>query len=110
MHLRTKNLIKKTKKMKTYQFNVETIEAGQRQSYGDSYYVYKVTSNEQEWDIKNFCMKVLKPSYEKKDMPNPFAGELLEFKKITNNNEGKSFLDAKESETYSYKVRTEYTG
>ena len=52
--------------MKTYQFNVETIEAGQRQSYGDSYYVYKVTSNEQEWDIKNFCMKVLKPLREKK--------------------------------------------
>jgi hypothetical protein len=32
------------------------------------------------------------------------------FKKITNNNDGKSFFDATESETYSYKVRTEYTG
>ena len=28
-------------------------------------------------------------------MPNPFAGELLEFKKITNNNEGKSFFRCK---------------
>lgn len=96
--------------MKTYQFNVETIEAGQRKSYGDSYYTYKITSSENEMFVKNFCTKVLKPSYEKKDMPDPFVGELLEFKKITNNNEGKSFFDAKESETYSYKVRTEYTG
>lgn len=96
--------------MKTYKFDVKTIEAGQRQSYGDSFYAYEVSSIEQEWDVKNFCMKVLKPSYEKKDMPNPFAGQLLEFKKITNNNEGKSFLDAREVETYSYKVRTEYTG
>ena len=96
--------------MKTYQFNVETVEAGQRKSYGDSYYAYKVTSSEQEWDVKNFCMKVLKPSYEKKEMPNPFAGELLEFKRITNNNEGKSFIARRKPETYSYKVRTEYTG
>jgi hypothetical protein len=96
--------------MKNWNFNVETIEAGQRHSYGDSYYAYKITSTESEWNIKKFCMCVLEPSYEKKDMPNPFAGELLEFKKITNNNEGKSFLDAIESETYSYKVKTEYTG
>jgi len=96
--------------MKSYKFNVETIEAGQRKSYGDSYYTYKVISTENEWDVKNFCMSVLKKSYEKKDMPDPFSGELLEFNKITNNNEGKSFLDSREEETYSYKVRTMYTG
>lgn len=96
--------------MKEYKFNVETIESGQRKSYGDSFYTYKVTSTEPEWVVKTFCTKVLKPSFEKKDMPDPFYGELLEFKKITNNNEGKSFTDKKEPETYSYKVRTEYTG
>jgi hypothetical protein len=102
--------LKQISKMKTYQFNVETIEAGQRKSYGDSFYSYKVTSTENEWDVKNFCTKVLKSSCEKKDMPDPFAGELLEFKKITNNNDGKLFSEAKESEIFSYKVRIEYAG
>lgn len=96
--------------MKSYQFNVETIEAGQRKSYGDSYYTYKVTSIQSEWDIKNFCMNVLKPSCEKEDMTNPFDGQLLEFEKITNNNDGRSFLDPREEETYIYKVKTAYTG
>ncbi len=96
--------------MKNYNFDVETIEAGQRGPYQDSYYSYKVTSKEAEYTIKSFCTKVLQPSYPKAEMPDPFVGELLEFKKITNNNEGKSWMDEKEPETYSYKVRNEYTG
>jgi hypothetical protein len=96
--------------MTNYNFEVETIEAGQRQSYGDSYYSYKVTSERPEYEVKDFCMKVLRKSHELKDMPNPFAGKLLEFKKITDNNKGKGFLDTKVAETYSYKLKTEYTG
>lgn len=96
--------------MQTYKFDVETIESGQRRPYEDSYYSYKVISNEPEYIVKTFCMKVLKSSYKKEDMPNPFAGELLEFKKITNNNEGRDYLDEIKPETYSYKVKTEYTG
>lgn len=93
-----------------YQFEVEVIESGQRRSYGDSFYTYEVTSKRPEREVKNFCTKVLKPSFEKLEMPDPFAGELLEFKKITDNNNGKSFLDPDEIEAYSYKVRCEYTG
>lgn len=96
--------------MKEYLFEVNTIEAGQRKSYGDSFYHYEVTSNLNEYQVKLFCTKFLKPSYEKKDMPDPFSGELLEFSKITNNNEGKNIFDKREKESYRYKVRTEYTG
>ena len=91
-----------------YNFKVNCIESGQRQSYGDSYYTYEVTSNRSEFDVKNFCMSVLKKSFEPKDKPNPFAGRLLEFKKITDNNNGS--IMGKKEETYSYKVKSEYTG
>lgn len=90
-----------------YVFDVEVKESGQRRSYGDSYYSYFVTSKHEPWMVKSFCMKVLKQSYPKADMPTPFSGELLLFKKITNNNE--TLLGGKE-ETYEYKVRCEYTG
>lgn len=90
-----------------YNFEVEIVEAGQRRSYGDSYYHYKVTSKQPEHTVKDFCMKVLRPSHKKEDMPNPFAGELKLFKKTTSNNE--SFLDGKE-ETYEYKTESLYTG
>ena len=89
-----------------YSFDVEVIEEGQRQSYGDSFYTYKVSSLEPEYRVKEFCKGVLKMSYPKNEMPDPFAGELLEFKKITSN--GKDSFSS--METYSYKVRTEYTG
>ncbi len=93
-----------------YLFKIKTLEAGQRGPYQDSFYTYEVTSIESEHDIKQFCMNVLKPSYFKKDMPNPFAGELLEFTQLTDNNKGKSFLNSKDEETYFYRVRCIYTG
>ena len=80
-----------------YNFKVKTIEAGQRNSYGDSFYHYEVESDRPEWEIKMFCTRFLKTSYPKKEMPNPFSGELLEFTKIS---DGK----------YKYRVRTEFTG
>ena len=91
--------------MKDYSFQVETIEAGQRKSYGDSFYAYKVTSSQPKYVVEAFCTNVLKRSYKKEDMPSPFDGELLEFKTL-NDLAGSS----KGIVTYSYKVRTEYTG
>ena len=95
--------------MQDYNYEVETLEAGQRNAYGDSYYSYKVTSKRPEHEVRLFCMTILKKSHELKDLPNPFAGKLLEFKKLTDNNKSKSFLVENE-ETYSYKLKTEYTG
>lgn len=84
-----------------YNFEVDIKESGQRKSYGDSYYTYEVTSDRHEHEVKNFCTNVLKKSYEHKNMPDPFAGRILEFKKISSDGE---------RNTYSYKVKTEYTG
>ena len=97
-------------KQSNYIFKVNTIEGGQRGSYQDSYYSYEVISNRAEHEVKAFCMNVLKKSYASKDMPNAFAGELLEFKNITNNNEGKDIFCKRVEETYSYKSKTLYTG
>lgn len=94
--------------MNTFTFEVETIEAGQRRSYGDSHYHYRVTSKLSEDMVKRFCTKVLRPSYTKAEMPSPFSGELIKFEKITDNNKG-DFLGNK-AETYEYKSTSIYTG
>mgnify|MGYP000521090334 CR=1 FL=1 len=96
--------------MKEYKFEVETIEAGQRGKYQDSFYTYKVHSDRPENEVKNFCMKVLRKSYVRGDMPNPFAGRLIRFERISNNNEDKKWNDTRKTETYEYKVRETYTG
>jgi hypothetical protein len=83
--------------MKDYLFSVECHEAGQRRSYSDSYYSYTVKSELAEHTVRQFCMNVLRKSYEPKDMPHPFAGRLLEFKLTAPN-------------TYSYKTEEMYTG
>lgn len=95
--------------IKTYIFEVECIESGQRRAYGDSFYSYKVTSDLLEKKVKLFCMNILKRSYKEENMPNWASGKLLEFKKVTNNNEKGSILK-REKETYLYKVKKEYTG
>jgi len=93
---------------KDYIFKVKTITAGQPRKYADSFYHYEVTSTRPEYMVKAFCMNVLRKSYEKKDMPNAFSGQLIEFKKITDNNEIQLF--GKEPETYLYKTTELYTG
>ena len=96
---------------KEFKFIVKTIEAGQRGSYQDSFYHYEVTSEQPEFMVKRFCMKVIKNSYEKKDMPDPFAGELLEFSKITDNKHPDNIVEAEtQADTYRYRVRCLYTG
>jgi len=94
--------------MNKFTFEVETIEAGQRRAYGDSYYDYNVTSKLSEDMVKRFCTKVLRPSYPRSEMPDPFAGQLIKFEKITDNNKG-DFLSSK-PETYKYKCTSMYTG
>ena len=85
---------------KIYQFEVETIEGGQRGSYQDSFYSYKIKSDLPEHMVKSFCMNVLKKSYETKDMPNAFAGKLLKFQKVTTP-EGEVFYDYRTTELYT---------
>lgn len=85
---------------KIYQFEVEIIEAGQRGPYQDSFYAYKVKSDLPEHIIRSFCMNVLKKSYEKKDMPNPFAGQLLRFEKVITK-EGEVYYDYRTTELYT---------
>jgi hypothetical protein len=94
--------------MKDYSFKVETIEAGQRKSYGDSFYTYKVTSKGSVQNIRDFCMGVLKKCCEKKDMITPFDGELLEFKTLSDVKS--DYMPNKEPITCSYKVKMMYTG
>lgn len=63
---------------------IETVEAGQRGPYKDSFYHYKLeTTGLSEYEAKMFCETFLTKGrgvYKKKDMPNPFAYELLELK------------------------------
>jgi len=91
-----------------YVFKIKCLEAGQRGSYQDSFYSYEVISDRSEHEVRAFCMHVLKRSFPKAEMPDPFAGELLEFSKITNN-KAKTPFGACEN-TYKYRVRNEYTG
>lgn len=96
--------------MKNYLFKVEVLESGQRGKYQDSFYSYKIVSDLPEHIVKSFCMNVLRKSYPAKDMPNPFAGKLLEFKKVTDNNKDRSRDEDIMPETYSYKTQELYTG
>lgn len=91
-------------------FEVETIEAGQRKPYGDSFYSYKILSDRPEPEVREFCMNILYKSYEKDKMPNSFAGELLNFQKLSDNNKDKASYEKREQEIYLYKLKTEYTG
>jgi len=93
-----------------YLFKVEIGKCGQERSYGDSFYNFKVTSDRSEHEVKMFCMNVLHKGYKKEDMPNPFAGEVLVFQKLTNNNGDKpDFLSVNKEETYKYRVRELFT-
>jgi hypothetical protein len=96
------------KKPYLYQFQVETIECGQRKPYGDSFYTYKVTSTESPDTVKNFCMNVLQKSFEPSKMPDAFAGKLLSFCQIEGP-EYKSYGE-KQERVFEYKATSLYTG
>jgi len=84
--------------LKKYSFDVETLESGQRQRYGDSFYSYKITSDLPESMVKSFAMNVLRKSYKSDEMPNPFCGKLISFEK-----------DKESQNVYIYKLTELYT-
>lgn len=53
-------------KINTVIFNIETVEAGQRQRYGDSYFHYVITSKMSAHIIKAYCTKILRPAIPQK--------------------------------------------
>lgn len=88
-----------------YTFEVKSLWEGQRRRYGDSFYEYQVTSSLPEDTVKKFCMNVLRKSYERKDMPSPFSGELEEFTKLGGSTDDNGVL----TNVYIYKVRELFT-
>jgi hypothetical protein len=83
-------------------FRFKIIESNKRDKFGDRVYSYKVMSKKSENEVKKYCMTKLKPCYEKKDMPNLFSPELLEFRNITN-------LNNEMGEMYFFKVKLHST-
>jgi len=96
------------KEIYDYKFSIKCLAAGQKSAYQDSFYSYEVTSDRPEYEVKAFCMHVLRKSYPKNEMPNPFAGELLEFTNLTNKKPEFPFGSCEN--TYLYRTREEYTG
>lgn len=85
--------------IRTYNFEVETVQAGQLGRYQDSEYHYIIRDKNEtpysEHIIWNFCQFIRK-SYKKADAPN-WASPVCVFLKQINNN------------TWEYKVKEAYT-
>ena len=73
-----------------YEFQVEEIRAGQPRAYADSEYEYHITSNCNEFTVKQFCTKILRPcsqtrnEWNTKEASSYFRG-YYEFSKIDEN-------------------------
>lgn len=79
----------------TVVFEIETIEAGQRRKYGDSYFHFIVTNksdiNYADFLMKSFCMSFVRKSFLPDEMPNMFSPKCTLF-------------DKKADRTFVYKV------
>lgn len=85
--------------MRKYNFEIETLESGQRNAYGDSYYHYiiedKNENKHSEFTVKRFCTQFLEPSRyseseykaldKNKDFGLNFAPYYTKFEKISRN-------------------------
>lgn len=84
-----------------FDFSYETLQAGQARRYADSWYKYKITdladTPRDRAAVLEFCRTWIKASYDRADMPNPFAPELVECNRIADNE-------------WIYSVRSLYTG
>ena len=84
-----------------YNFDVEVLTDGQPRPYADSIYhcivIDKTEKPYSEYLIKQFCTQFLHRGYPKDRMPDPFAGEIVIFKKL-------------EERKWEYKVRNVFTG
>lgn len=69
-------------------FKVEIISSGKRDIYGDRIYEYKIISKLNDKQVKNYCIKKLKPCYHTDELPTPYDFELIKFENITNDNNG----------------------
>lgn len=69
-----------------YRFKVETLQYGQPRPYADSTYVYHVTDEAEmprEYeDVKAFCKRFVKFSYDRDDMPGWHSPRFLGLSKI----------------------------
>jgi len=87
--------------MKEYYLLVDCLQQGQPRPYAPSIFEYNIVDKSNPPLHKNtvldFCNGSLRKSYEKKNMPCPFAGERLSFEQV-------------DERKYHYKVREEYTG
>lgn len=79
-------------------FEVEVVYSGKGDSFGNKWYSFKVFSYLSESMVIDYCMKELRVSYLKKDMPNSFSYELMEF---TNNTK----LSLEMGNLYQYTIR-----
>jgi hypothetical protein len=95
---------------KEYNFKVNTIEAGQRGKYQDSYYTYEVTSALPPDQVKDFCMKLLKPCAIPSDMESPFHTRFLGFDCISHDISGYKWSTPCEDRTYNFRASAAYTG
>ena len=87
--------------MKNFNLDVETKQAGQPRPYTDSFHHFiitdKSTKSLSKFEMRQFCISMLRKGYAREDMPNPFAGQIVVFREI-------------EEGVWEYKVREEYTG
>jgi hypothetical protein len=85
--------------IRKYNFEVETLHAGQLGRYKDSEYHYIIRDNNEtqysEYVIWDFC-QFIKKSHKKTDMPNWASPRCVVFKKINDN-------------SWEYKVTEAYT-
>jgi len=79
-------------------FLVETLRYGEKDAIGDKIYEFRILSKKPMIEVKKICKETLLKSFEKKNRANPFSLELLEFKKVTN-------LDNGMGEMYVYRVK-----
>ncbi len=87
---------------RNYNFDVETKQYGQLSPYATGVFHFIITDKSSgephnENRIRAFCVGVLRKGCEKNAMPNPFAGQILIFKKLG-------------TRKWEYKVEEEYTG
>lgn len=72
---------------------------GKRDELGYKYDSFKIFSYRPEKEVKEYCMKELRPSFRKEEMPHPHVFEFIEFTKTTNSN------NEKFGNMYLYRVR-----
>ena len=69
-------------------FSVEIQIFGERNECGDKIYEYKIISKHSFNEVEKYCKSILYPSYYENEMPHLFVPEIIEFKNLTNDDNG----------------------